>query len=74
MVFADWLDFSAITALAGMMGIEGDTTALSMNTSDNGTLSTGRGGNSWWAGLDTWWAWLKCPDSVQVSLCQASGN
>lgn len=77
MLLADWLDFAAIATAAGMTGMcvaRGISTALSMNTSDDGIASNGREGSSSWAGLDSWWAWLKCPDRVQVSLCQVRGK
>ena len=77
MLLADWLDLVAIATVAGMRGrgvVTGISTALSMNTSGDGIASNGREGSSSWAGLDNWWAWLKWPDSVQVSLCQVSGN
>ena len=57
MLLADWLDFAAIATAAGMTGMCVDTgisTALSMNTSDDGIVSNGREGISSWAGLDSW--------------------
>ena len=57
MVLADWLDLVAIATAAGMTGmgvVTGISTALSMNTSDDGIASRGREGSSSWAGLDNW--------------------
>lgn len=49
MLLADWLDFAAIAAAVGMIGMAvgiGISTALSMNTSDDGIASNGKEGSS----------------------------
>ena len=49
MLLADWLDFVAIAAAAGMIGmgvVTGISTALSMNISDGGMASNEKEGSS----------------------------
>ena len=77
MLLVNWLDLVAIATAAGMTGMgvaTGISAVLSVNTSGDGIASNEKEGSSSWAGLESWWAWLKCPESVHVSLCQVSGN